>query len=267
MINERKEKYVYLYNIIITLFSIILGITFILFSYTILVKGKNAIKDDPTYTIYNIEIVKTYLNILIAPFILWIVIIISGFIIKHVFKIQDKENINKMSAIDTYNLLTKKIKIIEDKSLLKDIEKEKKNRLVLFISISIIALLLMILPARYLFTKSNFPGENTNKEITHMVLNVLPFVVLNFLIFGGYVFYYLRSIKKETTLIRELIKQVKIQPVLEISQNTNQLYINITRVVVFVTSITFIVLGILNDGYKDVLIKAVNICTECIGLA
>lgn len=267
MINERKEKYVSIYNIIITLFSIILGIAFIIFSYTILVKGKNAIKNDPNYTIYNIEIVRTYLNILITPFILWIITIISGFIIKYVFKIQDKENINKMSAIDTYNILSKKIKFIKDKSLLKDIEKEKKNRFVLFISISIIALLLMILPARYLFTKANFSGENTNKEITHMVLNVLPFIVLIFLIFGGYIFYYLRSIKKETTLIHELIKKVKIQPVFKINQNTNQLYINITRAVVFVTSITFIVLGILNDGYKDVLIKAVNICTECIGLA
>lgn len=39
-----------------------------------------------------------------------------------------------------------------------------------------------------------------------------------------------------------------------------------TRGIVLVASIVFIVLGIVNGGANDVLIKAVNICTECIGL-
>ena len=38
------------------------------------------------------------------------------------------------------------------------------------------------------------------------------------------------------------------------------------RAVVGVTAITFILVGIFNGGANDVLIKAINICTECIGL-
>lgn len=38
------------------------------------------------------------------------------------------------------------------------------------------------------------------------------------------------------------------------------------RTVIFAFSILLIVLGIMNGGLKDVFIKAVNICTECIGL-
>ncbi len=267
MINEKKARYNTIYNIVFTIFSIVLGIIFILFSYTILIKGKNAVKENPLYTIYNIEIVKTYLNILIAPFILWILVIISGIVIKHVFKIEDKENINQMSKIDTYNVLCKKIKYVNDKSVLKDINKERKNRLIIFISVSIIALLLMIFPARYLFTKANFPGENTNNEIKRMVLNVLPFIVLNFILYGGYIYYYLRSVNKETALIRDIIKHAEFQQNVSTNNNNEQLYINIVRAVVFVTSITFIVIGIFNGGYKNVLVKAINICTECIGLA
>ena len=45
------------------------------------------------------------------------------------------------------------------------------------------------------------------------------------------------------------------------------LFINIVRGVILVTGITFVVLGILNKGFEDVLIKAINICSECIGLA
>lgn len=38
------------------------------------------------------------------------------------------------------------------------------------------------------------------------------------------------------------------------------------RIAVGVVAIVFIVVGITNDGANDVLIKAINICTECIGL-
>ena len=39
-----------------------------------------------------------------------------------------------------------------------------------------------------------------------------------------------------------------------------------TRGIVLVAAITFIVVGIVNGGASDVFIKAINICTECIGL-
>ena len=38
------------------------------------------------------------------------------------------------------------------------------------------------------------------------------------------------------------------------------------RGAVAVFGVTFVVLGIFNEGVRDVLIKAINICTECIGL-
>lgn len=38
------------------------------------------------------------------------------------------------------------------------------------------------------------------------------------------------------------------------------------RVFLYALAIGFIVLGVMNGGLRDVLIKAINICTECIGL-
>lgn len=38
------------------------------------------------------------------------------------------------------------------------------------------------------------------------------------------------------------------------------------RLALLVLALTLIVLGVLNGGLHSVLIKAVNICTECIGL-
>ena len=39
-----------------------------------------------------------------------------------------------------------------------------------------------------------------------------------------------------------------------------------TRLVVFCVAVAFVIVGIINGGAGDVLMKAINICTECIGL-
>jgi len=38
------------------------------------------------------------------------------------------------------------------------------------------------------------------------------------------------------------------------------------RLGILAVAAVFIVLGVVNGGARDVLVKAVNICTECIGL-
>lgn len=38
------------------------------------------------------------------------------------------------------------------------------------------------------------------------------------------------------------------------------------RILLYVIAAFFVILGIFNHGMRDVLVKAINICTECIGL-
>ena len=42
--------------------------------------------------------------------------------------------------------------------------------------------------------------------------------------------------------------------------------VNIARVAILCLGVLFIILGVMNGGARDVLVKAINICTECIGL-
>ncbi|MBQ7487252.1 MAG: hypothetical protein IJT77_07145, partial [Clostridia bacterium] len=41
---------------------------------------------------------------------------------------------------------------------------------------------------------------------------------------------------------------------------------NAARAAILAVAVIFIIAGIHNGGMKDVLIKAINICTECVGL-
>ncbi len=40
----------------------------------------------------------------------------------------------------------------------------------------------------------------------------------------------------------------------------------LVRIVLYLAAVVFVVLGVLNGGMHDVLVKAIRICTECIGL-
>ena len=51
-----------------------------------------------------------------------------------------------------------------------------------------------------------------------------------------------------------------------VPQKTNKILLIVARCVVGVVAITFIFVGIFNGGANDVLVKAINICTECLGL-
>ena len=42
--------------------------------------------------------------------------------------------------------------------------------------------------------------------------------------------------------------------------------VNIARIVILAAAVVLVVLGACNEGTKDILTKAVNICTECVGL-
>ena len=43
-------------------------------------------------------------------------------------------------------------------------------------------------------------------------------------------------------------------------------HVNTIRTVVIIAAVILIIAGILNGGALDVLVKAINICTECVGL-
>ncbi len=42
--------------------------------------------------------------------------------------------------------------------------------------------------------------------------------------------------------------------------------LRLMRAVLYLAAVVFTVLGVLNGGMHDVLVKAIRICTECIGL-
>ena len=83
--------------------------------------------------------------------------------------------------------------------------------------------------------------------------------------YGVFTAYYSRlSQKREIALLRDIPTEAKITPPAPTAKSTKALVI--TRLVIIVVALGCIVGGLLYNGWMDVLTKAINICTECIGL-
>ena len=73
-------------------------------------------------------------------------------------------------------------------------------------------------------------------------------------------FFCRRSMEREIALL----KGVPGSKAVEVA--AKPAYLPVVRIVLYALAVILIVTGIGNGGMRDVLIKAINICTECIGL-
>lgn len=113
----------------------------------------------------------------------------------------------------------------------------------------------------YLLDGENFASWDLEKVMGGMLLHVAPWVVL------GLAVAYAASVICARSMAREC-EALKGRPAAPAAQKPEgrQGHVGIVRAVLLAAAIVFIVLGVMNGGMYDVLVKAINICTECIGL-
>ena len=101
----------------------------------------------------------------------------------------------------------------------------------------------------------------------NLFLSVLPFGLI--IIVWGIATIYVIDITCRQDI--EILKNDKLFKLKKhhhslLSPKAEKATINVLRIGVGVLAITFIILGVFNKGMNNVFIKAINICTECIGL-
>ncbi len=113
----------------------------------------------------------------------------------------------------------------------------------------------------YLAQRSHFTDLDALAPVDAMLVHIVPWIVLIFLVAAAAFLLCDRSISKELAALKGVpIGAVKASA----AQKTNPSAI--LRWVLYAVAALFILLGVMNGGAWDVLVKAINICTECIGL-
>lgn len=271
MFKEKTNKSVRLYyGIFLGVFTVVVGALFIWQLLDIFYSSSAPVMERHPFTRERVLAALSKIDLF---FWLWIGFIVVGFVLWEVFPV--KERPRKICPDLQYARLEPRLPASAPAGLESEYSRIRQTeRLALGVKIGGYALLgiTILVLIIYLCIPSNFPGESVTLEILEMVKVVLPVAVASAILTGiGSAFVKfgvkktLPDMQKVTRGIKADAAQVgwygKVEQFFE-----DKRVILAIRIALAVLAVAFIIWGALNGNARAVFIKAINICTECIGL-
>ncbi len=147
------------------------------------------------------------------------------------------------------------------------IAKERNNRKIFkFIAYALSALIFVFVLVYFCFL-AEFTVDNLNADVVAAFVVTLPLCAIAVGIHVPRIYLAESSCKRELEAMKSYIKENGAPATVNKDKPTAKLdYMIVVKAAVVCIAVTFIILGVVNGGMKDVLAKAVKICTECIGL-
>jgi hypothetical protein len=236
---------------------------------------------------YTRQLVGERLLAISPAWIIWIILAVGGFIVWEVFGVKQK-TLPYKDSVYILNRTKKRMpkNIPEDvKGQLDYISREQKIIAALKLALLVICVGMGIYCIVYLATPAHFTKEHITEEVLNMAINVAPCVAVAGICLLGITIYEGYSAKQQLPKVQQIIAQTKaaqkngtplsievkecplkgLLSKAKIVLNDKRVILTI-RIALAVIAVVFIILGALNGNMRAILIKAINICTECIGL-
>lgn len=277
-----------IYGLCLSLLTVVIGILFL----TQVVNIYNSGPQKP----FTREIVAEHLSKIAVPCIIWIVAVIAGGVLWSVLP-QQKKKLYNSSPVAVYSALSARIPEsatgCEKEYML--VNRRKRALIVARVICAAVSAVAVVMCALYLFTLSNltefnaqtfehgiigalanlFNAENFDADPTRgviaMTAQLLPWLGACLLCFIGLCVFEWITAKNTLPAVKALVAAGAKQGTAPKSKQKKQVKehnvaIWAVRIALVAVALAFVVVGAINGGAYDVFIKAINICTECIGL-
>lgn len=210
--------------------------------------------------IYSREIVAERFGRISWSVWIWLVLFVISLFLHSKETSQQKKTVSVMQPKDQLALLLERREKTPEM-----LQFEKKRRTLVGIAI-VVCVVCAIGAIAYLVAPSSFASRDLEPVMGQMMFHVVPWVVVAFAVVLVIQNMCMKNVSAELELAKKAAaKSKKEQGDAATSENQKKKQ-TIARIVVFVVAILFLIAGITNGGMFDVFVKAINICTECIGL-
>ena len=146
-------------------------------------------------------------------------------------------------------------------------KQEQKNRKVIRAVCCLFVLLCCGWGLVWLLNGSHFQSWDLERVIGAMLAHILPPLALGFAALLLSVYLCDRSRRREMNVLLDVIQNSPPPAAPASGKDAPETgRRGALRAALYAAAAVLIVLGVLNGGLRDVLVKAINICTECIGL-
>ena len=215
--------------------------------------------------IYTAEKIAAAFKPIAIPVYLALALTVGGFLLEIALPAEKKKMPVEKNYVLILSMLHKKNDLDRcgDKKLIAAIEKEPKNRklyrILSFVVLGVGALVFLC----YALNGSHFHSTDITQSMISAALIMLACLAVP-AGFGVFTAYYCKaSIRREVELMK--LVAVPRQPVEQPKKESSKLWAVLPYGLLAVAAV-LIVLGVMGNGFADVLTKAVNICRECVGL-
>lgn len=274
---ENQKKVRLISSVITSLWTVLVGVLFIVQVWRIFSLGAKSFTP--------VVIGKHFSQISLFVW-LWFAFAIANAVVHAIYPASIKKA--KASVCESAIIRRLKTRLPDGKISVED-AKQEKNRIIVKVFCALLLAVCFIVALSVLLSTAYKPRLQKGFFLSHpeaeRLIFAMPWLVLSALSACGYKYYCVYSKKRqiialktafakpETTVDKPQGKTIieKAQSVFCKTKNffsfiKKEKTVFIIRVMLAVLAVAFIVWGIVNGGMADVLEKAVNICTQCIGL-
>lgn len=212
---------------------------------------------------YSRESVAAAFSPIAVPVYLCLITVILGFVLDLVLPKEEKRNtVEKQYKLILSRLYGKADMTQCDAVLRAQIEKQQRIRKIN--RIITIALLLLggLVFLAYILSGDRFPLADVNGSVIRAVVTLLLCMTIPFGYATVSAYWSLSSMDKEIALLKQVPKGTSGETV----PTKKELPLLVPRVAFLAAGIALLIYGFFTGGTADVLVKAINICTECVGL-
>ena len=258
------------YGIIFGVFTVAVGALFI---WQVLSLYFSGTAEGYSGDVFTRERVVEALSKIDLFFWLWIAGIVAGFVLWEVFPVKNKPR--KVSPDLQFARLNKRMPTVAPDGLGAEFEAVTQSKKVVF-ALKCAAWALFgvacVYGIVYLCIPANFTvPENATHEVLEFVKHVFPCVFAGLLVVCGAGIYEKYAVKAILPAVQKVTKGQKPQTVptklhSALAVLDNKWVILGVRIALAVAAVVLIIVGALNGSALTVFIKAINICSECIGL-
>ena len=255
------------YGWVFSAYTVILGALFIWQVLDVYLGGKA----QGLASSFSYEIVAHRIRTVIAvPFWIWVATIVIGFVLWQIFPVPEKLAPITDERYIAYRL-SKRLpaEVGEDlKGSYDFVKKQQKITKIAHLCLLGIAALYLIYIIVYVSIPASFPNKDKTHEMLKMTAFLLPVAAVVFAAGCAYVILLKKSAAKQLPHLKQLTGGQSASESTNkfISIISHKYFILGVRIAIACFGVAFVIAGLFNGSVREVFYKAINICTECIGL-
>lgn len=248
MANKRTHR---IYGILLSIFTVITGILLILACIGIYHQG-----DHP----FTPETVTTAFATIAVPVYICIALILGGFILDGFFPNEKAKNQAEKNDVLILEKLYEKHGQLQNPAICA----EQRCRRILTLSFWGLFVICTALFLVYSLNPGNFDSVDITGSVVKAVYLMIPCTALPFA-YSIIVFYLRRrSVRREIAIVKQTVAEGNFETTP--AKKAPAFSVKGLRWALLGVAVFLFVFGLFTGGTQDVLTKAVNICTECVGL-